>query len=125
MLAMEEDRKARELQVLKERREEEEKGLRVQKELEDRREEEEARGREEARNREETRRREETKPNPTPPEINPDDPWVRAVAQLLTTKLAELERGLDDKFASAFQAMERAQSATCPDSMICTRRCLA
>jgi len=39
MLAMEEDRKSRELQALKERREEEEKGLRLQKELENRREE--------------------------------------------------------------------------------------
>jgi len=56
-------------------------------------------------------RREETNPNPNPPEINPEDPWVRAVDQLVTTKIAELENGLNDKFASAFHSMERAQSA--------------
>jgi len=114
-LSLEEDRKARELQALKERREEEEKGLRLQRELENRREEEEARAREEARVREDARSREEAMrregTNPNPLEISSEDPWVRAVNQLVTTKIKELEEGLNDKFATAFQSMERAQSA--------------
>jgi len=67
--------------------------LRLQEELNSRREEEEAR-------REEAQRQELP-----PPELNSEDPWVKAVDQLIMTRIGELEAKLYERLLNSFSAV--------------------
>lgn len=67
--------------------------MRLQEELNSRREEEEAR-------REEAQRQELP-----PPELNSEDPWVKAVDQLIMTRIGELEAKLYERLSNSFSAV--------------------